>query len=488
VAFSPDGRLVVFAGDGRPEILELFTQRVLARLEGTPANAVAAAFSPDGTRIATGESDGSVRLWDAATGQELLILSGHTALVVDVAFSPDGRRLASVGLDGTMRVWALDLDDLLALARSRVSREFTDAECRAYIGVGCPPAEAPERLIPATAEWSGPFGIEAAAWEAAPSGGAWSELEVAHELVYGSIAALDPESRRLFLFGASSWSLDLDSGQAAEAEPLPGDPSLTYDKMVYCPALDLVMGTRLDDGVTVAYDLAAGTWSELVPGLEPFVGRYGYGLAYDAESDRLVLFGGAQWGRTDEGKHVGLADTWVFDPATTTWNEVTPAVSPPPRLSAGLVYDAESDRLVLFGGSTKFSGETLGDTWAYDANTNTWEELTPVVSPPARSGLAMWYDPVADLAFVFGGSADASSVPPLPWMMLGGEELWGYDLEADTWTLYRVDPNPGYRLSPAIVFDPGTGEAILMGGDLYDADRRYTGWAADLWVYRHDDG
>ncbi|HUU61491.1 MAG TPA: kelch repeat-containing protein, partial [Acidimicrobiia bacterium] len=504
VAVSPDGRLVVVAGDSRPEILEPFTQRVLARLEAVPANAVAVAFSPDGTRIATGEADGTVRLWDPATGQEQLVLSGHTAQVVDVSFSPDGSRLASVGLDGTMRVWALNLDDLLTLARSRVSRQFTDAECRAYIGVGCPAPEAPERLIPATAEWNGPYGIEAAAWEAAIAGGSWSELDLAGAGVLTAgypAVAFDPGSRRLFLFNmgdGTSWSLDLDSGQAAELTTLlaPADPDYPDDpshpaalgEVVYHPGLDLLITAVADTGATVAYDPAGGSWSELVPTLEPFLGRYGYGLVYDSESDLLVLFGGAEWGRTDEGKHVGLADTWVFDLATRSWSEATPAVSPPGRIFPGLVYDTGSDRVVLFGGHEQLGGTVLGDTWAYDTDTGTWEEMTPAVSPPGRSGFVMWYDPAADLSFVFGGGADWSSWPPLPWMALGGEELWGYDLEADTWTLYRIDPNPGYRLSSGVVFDPVRGEAILIGGDAFDADRRFTGWAADLWVYRHDDG
>jgi hypothetical protein len=52
--------------------------------------------------------------------------------VLSVAFSPDGSLLASV--DGTtVRVWALDIDDLLDVARQNVTRLLTDEECRQYL-------------------------------------------------------------------------------------------------------------------------------------------------------------------------------------------------------------------------------------------------------------------------------------------------------------------------------------------------------------------
>jgi hypothetical protein len=47
--------------------------------------------------------------------------------------------LASQTDDGVVHLWALDLDDLIAIANDRLTRQLSDDECRQYLHLeSCP--------------------------------------------------------------------------------------------------------------------------------------------------------------------------------------------------------------------------------------------------------------------------------------------------------------------------------------------------------------
>lgn len=70
-------------------------------------------FSPDGTMLASGSTDGTIELWDVETGQVLRTFAGHSDGVWSLAFSPDGTMLASGSWDKKIEIWEVDSGQVL---------------------------------------------------------------------------------------------------------------------------------------------------------------------------------------------------------------------------------------------------------------------------------------------------------------------------------------------------------------------------------------
>ncbi|MBR3412067.1 MAG: WD40 repeat domain-containing protein [Bacteroidales bacterium] len=77
-----------------------------AVLRGHTGGVNAVAFSPDGSRIVSGSSDGTLILWDAKSGKPIgEPIKGHTETVTSVAFSPDGSQIVSGAEGNTLILW-----------------------------------------------------------------------------------------------------------------------------------------------------------------------------------------------------------------------------------------------------------------------------------------------------------------------------------------------------------------------------------------------
>ncbi len=137
IAISADGRLFCATwGDPVVRVWEYPSGREVLQLRGHEGIVRWIAFSPDGDLIATAAFDRTARIWDARTGDPLMVLRGHEDFLHGVIFHPSGREIATISEDCTARIWSVDprpVDVTCAPSRS-LRLAFPEGEARSPDG------------------------------------------------------------------------------------------------------------------------------------------------------------------------------------------------------------------------------------------------------------------------------------------------------------------------------------------------------------------
>ena len=147
MAFTPDGKsLLVGTCLGNVNVLDVATGENKFTLSGFTSCVNSFGFSHNGSRVAVGSESGPLKVWDWNTHEELLQLPfGNASTNIRMQFSPDNTRLMVSAFDAdalvqnTVRVYVLPTKDIIALAKSRLTRTFTPEECQQYLHMdACP--------------------------------------------------------------------------------------------------------------------------------------------------------------------------------------------------------------------------------------------------------------------------------------------------------------------------------------------------------------
>lgn len=102
-ALSPDGTLIAATSKSSGlATIELRTGKVTT-LHGGSLTSVA--FSPDGRRLVCGTEDKTLVIRDLDDDKKVGILAGHSALVSDCDWSQDGEQIVSCSQDGSVKLW-----------------------------------------------------------------------------------------------------------------------------------------------------------------------------------------------------------------------------------------------------------------------------------------------------------------------------------------------------------------------------------------------
>ena len=300
-------------------------------------------------------------------------------------------------------------------------------------------------------------------------------------MIYHS-ALYEPSAQRVLIFGGNSKhgiNGDVKNVFAYDAPNRVWETPRAFDanpawKNAMSPAYDeeseriLIFNV---EGETWAYDFETDAWELMEPDSAP-AGRCGHKTAYDSESDIVIMYGGF---KCTSPMDPIMNETWAYDYNSNTWTALS--TTPTGRIYHEIAYDSESDRIIMWGGRPH-EELTDVDIWAYDYNSDTWTSYPTENGPTQRSTyFTMNYIPELDRIVIIGGvkltSAFGGDFV---------SDVWEYDFNNNSWEMVEADVPLPPLAKHVTAYDVDMGLIFLFGGSreiLYENENI----SAEFWSY-----
>lgn len=219
-------------------------------------------------------------------------------------------------------------------------------------------------------------------------------------------------------------------------------------------------------------DLTSGneSWEQLSPpGPSPWL-EGGHTAVYDADNDRMIVWG---------GKHA-TTDTYSLDltPCNEKWLTLpVTSTTPEGRTGHSAIYDAANKRMIIFAGYFGEYPYVRNDVWALylTPGEERWEVIFSLDSPPdpvpaGRLGHTAIYDAANQRMIVFGGFDIYWKTLNDVWALYltPGEERWEQ--------IFPSDSLPAPRVDPTAIYDAANERMVVFGG--YDGNN----YLNDVWA------
>jgi hypothetical protein len=134
--------------------------------------------------------------------------------------------------------------------------------------------------------------------------------------------------------------------------------------------------------------------------------------------------------------------------ADAQWTQIGPTVTPDARDGAVVLYDPVHKEMVLFGGETT---DTSNETWLLKGDV--WTQRAPAHSPEPRVDSYGFWDTKRERMVVFGGNAPGQ---------IDRSVIWSWD--GNDWSSFTPTANPPARRDAAVTYDSARDRIVLFGG------------------------